>query len=175
MYKYFCRFGKCFGDDGVEVMRYSVTLPEFEDMERITGFYRSVADRVVEYCENELKSYAVGEYERSELPKKRLMYKAIRYLLEGRVTHEDGDVVFVRLCASLIKGSEGENARSYDAHAWSVWEQKLLPPMQAARIYIPHGKLPREIRKADGIYLSDGKLFACKGSKISELEPKVES
>lgn len=169
MYRYFSRFGKGV-NNGAEVLRYKMILPEFEVMARVSEFYRTVADKVEDFCRAELCEYAAKEYSVNESSGERSRFRTLRYLLEGRVTYDDGETVFVSLCASLVKN--GAVTRSYDAHAWSYEDQRLIPPTQAARIFIPKGRLPREVRRADGIYVSEGRMFACRGRELTEIELK---
>ena len=166
MCKYFCRVGKSHLD-GVEILRYRIKLPEFEDMDHISQFYRSVADTVGEFCESELREYAEREYATVTEAESRLRYRPLRYLLDGSVTCDDGETVFVRLAASLVRGDV--ISQCYDAHAWSREGQRMIPPIRVARMLIPKGKLPREVRRADGIYISEGRIYACRGRELTEI------
>ncbi|MBQ8849213.1 MAG: hypothetical protein IJ011_02635 [Clostridia bacterium] len=155
--------------EGVEVLRYSITLPSFPEAERISLFYRDVFDAVLSYCNTELTAYAEKRYAECELPKKRFTYTPVCYRLDGRVTHDDGELTFVKLTATVgQREPKLESLCALDAHAWSLSEQCLLPPRQAARRIMGKGKISREIGK-NGFLAENGKMYVCFPDRLAEI------
>lgn len=155
--------------DSVEVLRYKISLPTFSQQSRISDFYSGIADSIVGYCETELKEISEKKYKESELPNKKFYYRPINYSLDGKITYSDKNVIFVLLTAAAKIGNEYIGGRVYDAHAWSPVDQLLIPPKQAARLFMPSGKLLREVKSAEGVFVSDGKLFVCNKNSITEI------
>ena len=169
MYSYFCLSGRHV-IDGVEVMRYRISLPEFTGLERISQFYREISERVVAFCEGELKAYAEGEYGKADAKTRKFRYPAIAYRLDGSVTYEGEAVIFVRIEATLKRhGDTALMRRAYDAHAWSPTDECLIPSRQAAGIVAPDKKLARRIKSSQSVLYSDGRIFVCDRDSITEL------
>ena len=170
MYGYFNRFGNAEAE-GVEILKYKISLPYFEGRERMTEFYQRICEQILTFCETELKNFAKEQYDMRADTEVKGRYPEIIYALNGRVTHADVERVFVLIEATLKKYGESERiCRRYDAHAWSVEDELLISPKKAARAIIPDGKLPKEVKRAEGIFVSDGRLFSCRGDRICEIE-----
>ena len=155
---------------GVEVLRYRIDLNIPTDKERIQEFYRGVYENALLCCKNDLSRYADERYDLSSDPKKRYAYTPIRYRLEGKATFCDGDMMFIKLTAELRRDGAAETV--YDAHAWSLSEQCLLPPKMAARAFLGKGRLPRGLSKA-GFLVENGKPFICHAHRLIPIEPKI--
>ena len=113
---------------GSEVLSWRLTLPRGMAGTRMEEFYREIGERVVFFCENSLRERAEEDFEKSEDPKKRFHFPTFLYRLHTE-SGEEGDVLTVRLCATLARRGEREpRYRREWVHLWSVSEDCLLPP-----------------------------------------------
>ena len=154
--------------DGIVMLRYRISLPSFEGYERINKFYETLTQKASDFCIGELKNYANERFKGCDRSDKRFRYEPLRYYLDGETFSDREDVIFVKLSAVLKKGSE-EISRSYDAHAWDTDDQKLLSPAAVSKLYFPRMRSPVKLRKADGAFVKDGRLFVCRGNSIEEI------
>ena len=156
--------------EGVEILRYRVVLPSFSDLKCISEFYHSIYDRVVSYCEVELKKYAEKKYAECTIQKKKFNYPPIVYSLSGRVTAEDRGLIFVKLTATATQRGISDTVCVYDAHVWSASDERLIPPQTAAKEYFGGGTF-RQIGK-NGFLIENGKPFICLHNKLVPLEER---
>lgn len=155
--------------DGVEILRYRLVLPRITDKEKITDFYREVFDSTLLFCKGELCKYSEKKYLLCDLPKKKFNYPPVIYRLEGCVTYESDEHLFVKLTASVEQRESISTRRVYDAHAWSVSDERLLPPRMAAREYLHIKRLPKELRR-QGFLVEDGRAYICTSKGLMPLE-----
>ena len=150
---------------GARVFVYSVSIPDFKGLPVISEFYRDVSSLVSQRCEGEFADRAAEEYIslRSEDP--RSIFRPTVYSLVAEVTYFDGETMFVKLTATLSLRHKGLEKRVIDAHAWSLDDQMLLPPRQAARRLIPTGRLPLMMGDT-GFIAENGKYFLCRGGEL---------
>ncbi len=73
---------------GVEVLSYRISLPLWEEAEKISSFYREIGERAEVFCKERLFPLAQKDYEASEDPRKRFRYAPYSYTLEGKITGE---------------------------------------------------------------------------------------
>ena len=169
MYRYFCLSGR-HTFDGVEIMRYKISVPEFIGHDRISQFYREISERVQSFCEGDLKDHAKAEYERSEITNKKFRYPCLIYKLDGTVTYDGEEIAFVRMEATLKKlGDTSPMCRTYDAHTWSLSDECIIPPKRAASLLVPDKRLLKKIKSPRGVLYSDGKIFLCEKDSLIEL------
>ena len=156
--------------EGVEILRYRIVLPCFSDSLRISDFYREIYDKVLCYCERELTSYSEEKYLECDLPKKKFEYRPLIYRLEGRATCAEGDLLFVKLTASVMQRGLTEPHVIYDAHAWSLSDERLIPPKMAAREYF--GSRYNQYKRIgkNGFLVENGKPYVCCGNTLRPLE-----
>ncbi len=155
--------------EGVEILRYRIDLNIPTDKEQIQDFYRGVYENALLCCENDLSRYATEKYKISTDPRKRYAYVPIRYRLEGKATFCDGDMMFIKLTAELLR--DGATETVYDSHVWSLSEECLIPPKMAARAFLGKGRLPRELSKS-GFLVENGKPFICQPRRLIPIEPR---
>ena len=156
--------------EGVEVLRYRITLPAISDAEEITVFYREIGDAAADFCSTSLTAYAEERYAECELPKKKFVYAPLCYELEGRVTYEDGELIFIMLRACTHQRLPQDSGTSvYDAHAWSLTDKCLLPPRYAARSFLGKRRLPRDIGK-NGFLVDNGIPYICYPDRSERLQ-----
>lgn len=163
---YFHRAGHSF--EGVETLRYKIVLPRLSDHSAITEFYKGIYDRVIAYCEGELVKYSEKKYADCQIPRKRFNYPPITYTLEGRVTWQTEELLFIKLSATASQKEMSEKVTVYDAHVWSISEERLLPPKMAAREYFGGGSF-RQLGK-NGFLVENGKAYICCKNKLLPLE-----
>lgn len=156
--------------EGVEILRYRIVLPRFSNLEGISEFYRGICDRVISYCDGDLKRHAEKKYMDCSMPKKKFNYPPIIYNLSGRVTAEVNGLIFVKLTATATHRGINDTLCVYDAHVWSTSDQRLLPPKAAAREYFGRGSF-RQIGK-NGFLVENGKAFICYRDRLTSFEPK---
>ena len=170
MLDYFCRSERyCF--EGVELLRYKIVLPELRRYPKISEFYRDIFEIVVNYCESALRDKAKEEYDNCEIPRKKFNYPPICYSLDGRITYADDEVIFVRLIAETRKrGIENSVIRACDAHAWSPRDQLLMPPKQAAGLFLKKKDIPKSLKQKNGFFVENGKFYTCGGEGIEEIQ-----
>lgn len=154
--------------EGVEILRVKVVLPRFSDYEGLSDFYRGIYDRVISYCDRELVDHAKKKYTECTMPKKKFDYPPIIYSLTGRVTFEKDDLLFVKLIATASQKGISDTVTVYDAHAWSVSEERMIPPKMAAKTYFGGGSF-RQIGK-DGFLVENGKAFICSRHRLMPFE-----
>ena len=154
--------------EGVEVLRYKIVLPEISERQCISEFYKGIYDRVIAYCEGDLIKYAEQKYTDCDMPKKKFNYPPISYALVGKVTAEKDGLLFIKLVASVSQRGLSDTITVYDAHAWDLNEERLLPPKMAARSYFGGGSF-RQLGK-DGFLVENGKAFVCRKEGLSPLE-----
>ena len=158
--------------DGVEVLRYRITLPAISDAEEITVFYREIGDAAADFCATRLTVYSEKRYAECTVPKKRFVYTPLCYELEGQVTYSDGELMFVRLLASTYQRLPQDGGVSvYDAHAWSLTDRCLLPPRHAARQFLGKRRLPRDIGR-NGFLVDNGTPYICYPDRMERLQLK---
>ena len=147
--------------EGVEVLRYRITFPVISDSEEISVFYREIGDAAADFCSTKLTVYAEERYTDCTDPKKKFLYTPLCYELEGKVTHTDGELMFIMLRARTYQRYPRDSGTSvYDAHAWSLSDKCLLPPKHAARCFLGKRKLPRDIGK-NGFLVDNGTPYIC--------------
>ena len=175
MYSYFYENGKeSIGN--IEVLKYKICLPEFEGKKRMTGFYREIASGVKKFCEGELKKYALSQYEENGEKTGRLGYPQIIYTLNGRVTHCDGEHLFVLIEAMLKRrGERAQICRRYDSHGWTLSDELLMRPKDIAALFFGRENIPKDIRKAKNLFVSENRLFCCDEERICEIELPVDN
>ena len=159
--------GHCF--DGVQVLRYKIALPHFSGRDKISVFYREIYNRALGYCESELCSLSEKKYAECNMPRKKFDYPPLIYRLEGRVTCVEGDLVFVKLTASVSQRGLSDTLTVYDPHVWSLSEELLLPPKMAAREYMGTGKASKKIGK-NGFLVENGKPYVCLKNVLLPLD-----
>ncbi len=105
---------------GVEVMRYRISLPQFEDLSEINAFYEQIAKRAESFCRERLFARAQSSYDEDPNEKKRFSHRPYRYTLEGQILSDDGAHVTVKLVASLREpdGSQAQHS------CQQVWERE---------------------------------------------------
>ena len=155
--------------EGVELLRYRIALPRISSNDNITDFYQEIFDTTLLFCKGELCKYSEEKYLLCDLPKKKFNYSPIVYRLDGRVTHADGDYLFVKLTASVTQRGSKENIKTFDAHVWSLPDGRLVPPKMAAREYLQTKKLPREL-KGNEFLIDGGRAYICTPKGLSPLE-----
>lgn len=146
--------------EGTPILRYKIALPRFTDKARMTEFYGQIYDRVIGYCKDDLCRHSEEKYLQCDIPRKKFDYPPLIYRLEGRVTCIDGDLLFVKLTATVSQRGLSNTVTVYDAHAWSVSDECLIPPKAAAREYLKVRKAPRQMGK-NGFLVENGKAFIC--------------
>ena len=170
MYSYFYKNGKE-SIEGIEILKYKICLPEFEGRERMTEFYRKIAAGVMTFCEGELKKYAFSQYEEKSGEIGRMGYPQIIYTLNGRVTHCDGEHLFVLIEAMLKRrGERAQICRRYDSHGWTLSDELLMRPKDIALLASGGGNISKDAKRAKNLFISEGRLFSCEGERISEIE-----
>ncbi len=158
--------------EGVEILRYRLCLPVFTDKKRISKFYEDISELTLEYCKNELTEYAKKAYTECDIPKKKFNFPPICYSLDGRVTYEDGYTAFVKLIAKTEhRGSPDEYRTAYDAHAWSLSDELLMPPRLAAEGFLGRRDIPRTLRGDTGFLVENGKYYVCFKDRTEEIVP----
>lgn len=171
MWKYRCQNGRiCVS--GVEVLRYRISLPEWEEFEAVSSVYGEIADRSLSFCETTLRQMAEAEFEASEDPRKKFRFPAFRYRLEGRVTYEDAQmgIASVFLIAEMKRGDRADYVeRHAEAHTWNLSEGLLLPPEQVVALRCPTERVPKKLRREDGILIDGESLFLIRGAERREL------
>ena len=114
--------------EGVEVLRWHISLPRAEGAERMSGLYHRMGESLAAFCEGELRERAESDYVRCDDPRKRFRFPAFFYRLESE-TLEEGDLVTVRL--RLRFGRRGGREAPYlweSTQRWSLSEDCLIPP-----------------------------------------------
>ena len=174
MYSYFYKNGKE-SADGAEILRYKICLPEFEGRERMSRFYGEIAKSVLSFCEGELKQFALKQYEERHGERGKTGYSMIIYTLNGRVTYCDGDHLFVLVEAMLKRrGERAQICRRYDCHGWTLSDQLLMPPKDILTLAAGERPLPKEAKKAENLFILDGRLFSCEEEKICEIKFPIQ-
>jgi hypothetical protein len=128
--------------EGTEVLSYRIRLPEWQEYERISAFYDRIAEQAQAFCETDLRARAEEEYFRSDDPRKRFSYPALRYRLESEIGRAEEGRLTVRLVASLARGGE-RLARSEWTHTWSLSEEWLLPVKKSKKFEKTRKKLEK--------------------------------
>ena len=169
MFSYFNQGGR-HRAEGVEVLRYRISLPVFPEQTVISNFYEDIFKLVLGYCENELKNYAEGRYTKCDMPKKKFNYPPVFYTLDGKVTYEDSEIIFVKLTAETKqRGFSDLWRKAYDAHAWSLPDELLLPPKQAAAVFLEKKKIPKSLGAEKGFLVENGKYYVCCKDRMEEI------
>ena len=146
---------------GVEVLRYRISLPAWEEFAAVTSFYETLGENGRCFCEESLRARAESDFAASEEVQRKFHFPTLRYTLTGRVTYENRErgIASVLLTAELKRGA-GELLRRYvEAHTWELADALLLPPSQALARQVPDARLPRSARHADGVLLDAGSLY----------------
>ena len=170
MYSYFYENGKE-DAEGIEILKYKICLPEFEKKERMTKFYREISSGVKAFCDGELKKYALLQYEEKGDQRGKLGYPQIIYTLNGRVTYCDGEHLFVLIEAMLKRrGERAQICRRYDSHGWTLSDELLMRPKDIAELAFGGENIPKDVRKAKNLFISENRLFCCDGERINEIE-----
>ena len=169
MFSYFSQGGR-HRAEGVEVLRYRISLPVFPNQDRISNFYGDILKQVCGYCESELQEYAEKRYALCDIPKKKFNYPPIFYTLDGKVTYEDSEVLFVKLTAQIKQRGFSDLWRTvYDAHAWSLPDELLLPPKQAAAVFLEKKNIPKGLGVEKGFLVENGKYYVCYKDRTEEI------
>ena len=163
-YKRGCRKVK-----GVRVFTYSIALPDLKDYPKIAGFYEDISSLVVTRCEGELSERAESEYLSLEEKDRQTVFRPTVYSLFGDVTYHDSEVMIIKLTATLKKPLEKQSKTVFEIHAWSLYDQILLPPRYVARRFIPKGRLPLMLGDC-GFLVEDGKYYLCRRGSLFELK-----
>ena len=171
MFEY-CRRSHDHTLDGVEILRCRLTFPSFSDKCQISDFYREIFETALRFCQKDLSEYAEKQYMSCDIPQKRFRYLPILYDLNGKVTYTDTDIMFVKLSAQAKRISpSGNSICVYDAHAWSLYDQCMIPPRAAARQFITKGRLPRQLGK-NGFLIENEKPYICYQDHLEEIVTK---
>ena len=135
----------------------------------MSQFYEKIEKEALSFCEGALLSVAQREFEGCDDPKKRFSFPTFLYSLEGRVSYEslERDLLTVRLTATLSRRGEGTpRERNTDGHAWSLSEERMLPPTQVADALGARRLRRRERKGMAGIYVEGGELWLCKDGRV---------
>lgn len=114
---------------GVEVMRYRISLPRFEDLPEINAFYEQIARRAEKFCREILFARAQGSYDNDPNEKKRFSHRPYLYTLDGQILSDDGTYITVELVASL-REPDGMQSQYSCKQIWereNEWMLKNLP------------------------------------------------
>ena len=158
----------CLKTQGARVFLYSVSLPDLREYPKISEFYRDIADLVILRCQGELYEQAQREYlSLSERERQTVFHPAV-YSLMGEATYFDGEIIIIKLTATLKIPMKKQHRQVFEVHAWSLDDGLLIPPRTVARKFIPKGRLPR--MTGDCGFLVEGeKFYLCRGGSLSEL------
>ena len=144
--------------DGVEILRWRIELPRYEELERISEFYEGLQKETADFCQNVLKGRAETAYDQCDDPKKRFRFSPLIYRLTGRETAREKDLLSVSLEVTLRTGDTVlENGVFGQIFCES--EQILLSPEEAARMWDGRRLTAREKRETGGLLLRDGSLW----------------
>lgn len=111
------RICDCHRQEGREIMRWRIVLPQLVGAEEINAFYRELGERTAHFCRTTLCARAEAAYAADPDPKKRFYFRSTVYALTGEVTADDGELVRVRLCAILTE-SDGTRRCFRDEQVW---------------------------------------------------------
>ena len=169
MVEYVCRTAR-FCAMGNEILQGRIVMPRWEEYEKISAFYREIAERALAFCESGLRARAQAEFDEVRDAGKQASFAAFRYRLDAHVTYENTQVASVRLEATLSRCGKGESIqRFFDAHVWELSSQTLLPPIQALRCFSDKRVSRRLCKGADGILFDGEGLFLCRKGRLEPL------
>ena len=117
--------------EGVEVLRYRITFPVISDSEEISVFYREIGDAAADFCSTKLTVYAEERYTDCTDPKKKFLYTPLCYELEGKVTHFDGELMFIMLRARTYQRYPRDSGTRYAAASMPNRTSSSRPPYTA--------------------------------------------
>lgn len=157
---------------GVEVLRCRIHLPQWEEYEALSDFYRELGERALGFCEGVLRPEAEAAYECSEDSRKRFHFSPFLYDLTGQVCWQEAELLSVRLTAELSRrGSPEPRSRGWDAHTWQVENgvPTLLPPEQVVLARTGKPLTARKRKRAKGVLIDGGRLWLCGADGWEEL------
>ena len=142
---------------GVRVFGYSIAIPELSDYPQIAAFYDEISACVAEHCDSALSQRAEDEYLSLSERDRQVLFRPYSYSLVGEVAYFDGEIMIIKLTATVKSFGEGLPRRIFEVHAWSLDDQRLIPPQRVARRFIPKGRLPSML--GDCGFLVDGENY----------------
>ena len=164
MFDLICKRG-CRRVGGVRVFGYSIALPDLSAHPRIAAFYEDISALVSERCDSELARLAEDEYLSLCERDRQTAFRPSSYTLVGEVTYFDGEIMIVKLTATVRYPCKEQSRRIFEVHAWSVDDQLLIPPRRVARRFIPKGRLPSMLGDC-GFLVENGSYYICKGGSL---------
>ncbi len=111
---------------GNELLRFSASLPCFEERASLTSFYRSVADNCETWCETELFPLICREAPITDINFRRQLYS-----FEAEVTYSSDELICILAKVTLSQGRNRILSRFEDAQIWRTDTESLFPPKQA--------------------------------------------
>ena len=93
---------KRFCEDGVEVLRFCASFPQFENCAEINGFYDTIAENCLKYCEDTLFPKMRQAYIEDPDEKKRFRFGRLTYEINIVVLNVANGVASVRVDIKLF-------------------------------------------------------------------------
>lgn len=148
---------KLHAGDGGELLRYSLTYPEFsgnsDGIKKINDFYKTIREGCEDFCMGELPAFC--ETKRAEDG----IYRPYSYRLGCAVSFEDENIVSVIMSASLKRQGDACFVGEYtSAQVFSKSDGLLIPPSLILKKYAPDIKHPKKYirkNKLKGICLAE--------------------
>lgn len=154
---------------GVHVFGYSLSFPDLKEYPRIAAFYRDICALAAESCDTQLGPRAEADFLSLSERDRQTVFRPYAYALTGEVSYFDSEIMIIKLTAVLKNPRLGQIQRIFEVHAWSLDDERLIPPRQVARRFIPKGRLPSMM--GDCGFLAEGEnYYLCKNGSLSPIE-----
>ena len=163
---------------GVEILRWRIELPRYEELEKISEFYGAISERCVAFCQGTLRQRAEDAYDLCEDPKKRFRFDPLIYRLTGTETARQKDLLSVSLEITLKRGDTVWE-RELLGQVFCESEQILLSPKETARMWDGTRLSGARKKKTGALILREGELCEKKGDgwfpldKLSKKAKKI--
>ncbi|MBE6538158.1 MAG: hypothetical protein E7671_01675 [Ruminococcaceae bacterium] len=149
---------------GREVMRVSITLPDFEGVSpKISDFYTALSEKVKKGALSELGERAKSEFDgaMSDDSRRRAFFRRYNYSFECRQSFKNDK--FISYVTDVCIERSGVTLFSFRiGHIWDMDELSLVSPLRARRLFCEDkGRL----FFADGVFLCDGNVVFYKNAK----------
>ena len=143
-----------FTHDGSTLVQMRISLPTVIESSAITEFYEEMGTAAHAFCRDTLAVYAKGCYDGDPDPRKYLHFSPFRFFLTGKICYQRETILSVRMEAMLLR--QGRKPKTLcGAHNFSVPDGLLLSPRRALAIYFGEDAVPKRLRGAHTVLLTE--------------------
>ena len=107
-------------------------MPQYEDREKISEFYRTLGEKAETFCQTNLKERAERSYEECDDPRKRFRYPPLVYAMTAQEEGIGNGMVSISLDVTLRQGAAILEKEIW-GHVFCESDGMLLSPLDVAK------------------------------------------